>query len=254
MAVWRDIDGGPPHDLRSARLDALAHPQELYLEQRVGTGRTMVLSGASGRVAGYAVIADDAVVEFHVDDATPNDDAFGSLLRATDATRSLIMSFDTAGLCAARSHATGERAIGTLFRAFAPSDTTLGDITTRHATQTDQDRVAAMHDGFFDDLTEIDRYIRTRTLVLFELGQDLVGCGITTRVIAGRDAVDIGMVVAVNGRGLGLGTYIAALLAEQCVDAGDRPIAGCAVSNEASRRALERAGFRSDHTLIELEH
>ena len=89
---------------------------------------------------------------------------------------------------------------------------------------------------------------------MFERARDLVGCGITTRVIPGCDALDVGMVVAVVERGSGLGDMTAAHLAERCVATGDRPIAGCAVGNVASRRALERAGFRSDHTLVELDH
>jgi len=254
MSTWREIGGRPPRSLRSARLDSLAHPQELYLEQRVDAGRAMALSGRSGRVEGYAVVSDDAIVEFHVVTDPLIDDAFGTLLLASGATRTLVMSFDTATLRAAQTHTTGERPIGILFRSFDPSHLTLGDVTTRLATPADRHRITEMHDGFFDDLSEIDRYIDHRSLELFERDENLVGCGITTCVVAGRDAVDVGMVVAVGERGRGLGTRIAARLAERCLDAGTRPIAGCSADNGASRRALEKAGFRSDHTIIELQH
>lgn len=254
MSTWREIGGRPPGALRTAHLDSLAHPQELYLEQRVGSGHTMVLSGGSGRVEGYAVVSDGAVVEFHVIADSLIDDPFGSLLLASGATRTLAMSFDAVTLRAARSHSTSERSIAHLFRSFTPSDMALGDITTRYASPADRERVVEMHDGFFDDLAEMDRYIDARSLTLFERASDLVGCGITTRVVSGRDAVDVGMVVAVGERGRGLGAMIAAHLAERCVATGDRPIAGCAVGNVASRRALERAGFRSDHTLVEIDH
>ncbi|MBO0780676.1 MAG: GNAT family N-acetyltransferase [Ktedonobacteraceae bacterium] len=63
---------------------------------------------------------------------------------------------------------------------------------------------------------------------------------------------DLGMVVAQSYRGRGLGRSVLLHLKEYCYEAGWEPICSCAVDNHASKKAIERAGFFSEHRMVEV--
>jgi len=63
---------------------------------------------------------------------------------------------------------------------------------------------------------------------------------------------DLGMVVARAFRGRGLGNAMLARLKEHCYDAGWQPICSCAAANSASKKAIEKAGFISEHRMLEI--
>ena len=259
----------PPQDLRQAYLASLCHPQELYLENLVRAGRTLVLhddrdggegggAKAGDRIMGYAVISGDAVVEFFLapDVLAALQVAFAAVLDHAQAARALCKTFDTLLLTAAASRPARTSTTGYLFREVRdPSFTPDPDIVTRLASPTDVDAVWSIHDGFFDDVDEVRQYLDTQSLFLYHAaGEELLGCGILTRVVPGETAVDVGMVVAPARRRRGLGSYIVADLKDRCLRAGDRPIAGCDAANLASRRALENAGFTTSHSLLDFTY
>jgi len=62
---------------------------------------------------------------------------------------------------------------------------------------------------------------------------------------------DLGMVVAHAYRGRGVGAAMLVHLKERCYDAGWQPICSCAADNAASKRAIEKAGFISEHRMVE---
>jgi RimJ/RimL family protein N-acetyltransferase len=117
---------------------------------------------------------------------------------------------------------------------------------------TDVDRLLAVHEGFFDSADEIERYAHEAGLFLYESpAGELLGCGLIKRITPWRDEVDVGMLVAPAHRGRGLGAQIVGDLAARCREVGGLPVCGCDVDNLASRTSLERAGFRSEHRLLE---
>lgn len=254
MAEWKVTETPAiPPDLRDAYLTALREPQALYAEQQVSRGRCYRLANGP-RLAGYAVVAADAVVEIHVN-GEANPDLRGLLdavLAETGASHLLCKSFDATAMAVARSHPAQLATIGYLFRQVErTTGTAHPTCRSRLGSPADVKHVMSMHDGFFEDRAEVERYATDGRLFLYELPNgDLAGCGILTRVVEGHDAVDLGMVVAAPHRGRGIGTYIATHLANLCDRSGDQPIAGCAVDNHASRRALERSGFSASHRLI----
>jgi GNAT superfamily N-acetyltransferase len=69
-------------------------------------------------------------------------------------------------------------------------------------------------------------------------------------VIPGRDAVDVGMVVAKPFRRQGFGAYIIRHAKAHVLTRGLRPVCGCAFENRASRKTLERAGFVCSHCMM----
>jgi GNAT superfamily N-acetyltransferase len=225
-----------PDGLRRAYLASLAEPQELYVEQLVAVGQAYIL--ASGpQVRGYAIVAERTMVEFHVDDTGLEilPALFALAIAKSRATRALCKTFDTRMVTSAASIPAMTRTAGFLFRELRNRSFVADpQFRPRLGTAADVDSVWSIHDGFFEDRDEVERYTADDRLFLYETpAGELVGCGILTRVIADHDAVDVGMVVAEPHRRRGLGAYIAAHLKHCC---------------------LENAGFVTAHSLIEFTY
>ncbi len=63
---------------------------------------------------------------------------------------------------------------------------------------------------------------------------------------------DLGMVVARSYRGKGLGSSMLIQLKQHCYAVGWKPICSCAADNHASRKAIEKAGFISEHSMVKI--
>ena len=63
---------------------------------------------------------------------------------------------------------------------------------------------------------------------------------------------DLGMVVDQSHRGRGLGSFMLVQLKQRCYEAGWKPICSCAAENLASKKAIEKAGFISEHRMVEV--
>ena len=239
-----------PRALRSAHLDALGEAQELFVERLVASGRTYLLYADRGPApAGYAVVHEGAVVELSVDGEPSR---IAGALGHVPADRALVQTFDVRLLEAARARSARSSMVGHLFRRY-DARAFDSELSARVAVREDVGAVLSMHDGFFDDAAEIEAYVDVGGLILFTSASgELVACGVFRRVVAGRDAVDVGMVVAPSHRGAGFGTRAVAHVANRCVATGLSPIAGCGVDNPASRAALLRAGFVETHALVEV--
>jgi RimJ/RimL family protein N-acetyltransferase len=63
---------------------------------------------------------------------------------------------------------------------------------------------------------------------------------------------DLGMIVAQPYRGRGLGSSMLIQLKHYCYEAGWEPICSCIASNHASKKAIENAGFISEHRMVKM--
>ena len=63
---------------------------------------------------------------------------------------------------------------------------------------------------------------------------------------------DLGMVVAQSYRGRGLGGAMLTQLKKHCYEAGWKPICSCEATNHASKKAIEKAGFISEHRMVKI--
>jgi GNAT superfamily N-acetyltransferase len=63
---------------------------------------------------------------------------------------------------------------------------------------------------------------------------------------------DLGIVVARSYRGRGLGSSMLLGLKQHCYKAGWKPICSCAAGNYASKKAIEKAGFISEHRMVNI--
>lgn len=64
---------------------------------------------------------------------------------------------------------------------------------------------------------------------------------------------DLGMVVAQSHRGRGLASAMLLYLKEHCSKAGWKPICSCEATNLASQKAIQKAGFISNHRTVRIQ-
>jgi GNAT superfamily N-acetyltransferase len=240
----------PPETLRQAYLDGLREPQELYLERLVSSGRTW----RYGQVA-YAVANHGRLVEFFVaaSHAAQIGALFDAAMTASGARSVLCKSFDTQLLLAALLHPAEVTPTALLFRRIAdPSFAPQEALTFRSGSIDDVAAIASLDDGFFEGVSEIQSYVQAGGLFLLSAHGEFAGCGIATPVITSRADIDVGMWVVPNHRRKGYGSHIAAYLKHRYLCKGLRPICGCSTANIASFRALNAAGFPSEHRILQI--
>ena len=197
------------------------------------------------------------LVEFHVTAAEARHvgEAYEVVEKSGGVRRVLAQSFDPTLMSIGRLRPGRVRTVGWLFREIAdPGFSADAAITVRAAASADVAALLRLGADFFDGPAEIENYIASDGLMIYEArGGVPLGAGVMKRVVAARNDVDIGMVVAPEHRRRGHGAYIVGHLKAHCLARGLRPICGCAIDNLASQRTLERAGFVSRHELIEFE-
>jgi GNAT superfamily N-acetyltransferase len=240
----------PPAKLRQAYLDGLREPQELYLERLVSGGRTWCYDDSA-----YAVVNEGRLVEFFVAESQMAQliRLFDEAMLASGATEIFCKSFDTQLLSAALSRSAHVNTIGFLFRRIANlSFDHRGALTLRSGSTDDAEVIAKLDDGFFDGVGEIRDYAKAGGLVVLYLGSEIVGCGISVPVVAGRPDVDIGMWIAPSHRRKGYGAHIVSYLKRHYLDQGLRPICGCDTENLVSYRTLVAGRFASEHQIFRI--
>jgi len=242
-----------PSNLRTHYLDSLIEPQEYFLESLVSVGTTLTYGDSA-----YAVVSGDTLVEIY---AAPNSVAilvefFQLLVEECAVKRVLCKSYDTQLLNAAFSRAAKVSTAAHLFRRIVeiPSHSSIDSVIFRAGNQADIESVMLMNDDFFEGEDEVLRYLESDGFFVIELHNEVVGCGIGKPVVPGRNEIDIGMQVSQTHRNRGLGRHIVSCLKDHYLQLGQRPICGCGASNHASKKALEYAGFVSDHRLLSISY
>ena len=228
---------------------ALPEPQEWFLEELMRAGEAWQLSGTA-----YAVFYEDVLVEFHTEDSSNTATHLSELKRNRPFQKAFCKSYDQPLLDAAHTLGGTATKFAHLFRKRIPINRALphGFHLTK-AEPSELDIACQLGRGFFDSREEAQDLLQTGGLWIARSGAEPVGCGVTNPLVGPYNAVDIGMVVTEPWRKQGFGTAIVRALADAAEKQGQRPICGCAGTNIASKSALERAGFVSEHSLMRLD-
>lgn len=104
-----------------------------------------------------------------------------------------------------------------------------------------------MSEDFFEELEE--QIVKEEIFVLYS-NDILIAAGVAQKVFPSMNYYDISMIVKVDCRNKGIGTYIITKLRETCCRHNIVPICGYWYYNYASKRTLEKAGFISNHRII----
>ena len=242
-----------PSALRTQYLDSLSEPQEFFIESLLSGGTTL----SYGDFA-YAVITGDMLVEIY---ATPERadklvEFFQRVVDQYSINTVLCKSYDTQLLYAALSKEAKVVTGGYLFRRIVqvPYEPPADGMFFRAADHSDIEAVMKINEDFFESSEEVSSYHNNGELFVLEMNQGIVGCGTGKAVVPGGADIDIGMLVAPTHRNRGFGRHIVSCLKDHFLRQGQRPICGCGANNFASKRALEKAGFVSDHRLLSISY
>lgn len=98
--------------------------------------------------------------------------------------------------------------------------------------------------GYLGDL------IRKGELFVLEEGAEILGTCEVRKSQSNLDVADIGVIVSVNHRQKGLGTYLLGKAKSVAKDWGRAPICSCESTNIGSLKAIQANGFRTMHQML----
>ena len=240
-------------DLRQEYLDSLMESQELFLELMVREAQPFAVLDGDTLVGYFFESAEHTLVEYYI---RPHyfahvDTIFGVVLMERGIQKVYCKSFDHLLLSCCVDVQKKTESMGYLFRDYEKRPLpTSHKLTTRLAEKADEAYIIEINEEIFDYPEEITETIANKNLLLFEKGDNRIGFGIFQRTIPGRPEFDIGMLVNREFRRQGYGAYILRYLMNYCEERGYRPTGGCAIDNLASRRCLERVGYKAQYRLL----
>lgn len=236
----------------TAHLRSLSGPTDSYYESQVReAAHHLVL--ANGQVAALAAVREASLVTlFTVAPAHQHigPELFDHFRRETHARAALVPSSDEGFLIhALDSHRTLE-VQAFAFQRNRPAAKSSAAISLTPATPADIDLVRLYAGDFFEN---VEALIEDQSLHVATRKSEVVGFGILERHHYRPECASIGMFVREDRRGKGTGTAIIANLIAVCDRQRLTPLAGCAASNSASKRTLERAGLAATGRLLRVE-
>ncbi|GAB6988733.1 GNAT family N-acetyltransferase [Paenibacillus pini] len=98
----------------------------------------------------------------------------------------------------------------------------------------------------------IEQLIQREQLFVLYDDENILGTGECIISQKQKPYADIGMVVSKEYRRMGIGTYILTLLKEHCYEKNCRPICSSSQTNIGSIKAIEKAGFMSNHRILNI--
>lgn len=239
--------------LRQEYLDSLIESQELFLELMVREAQPFAVLDGDTLVGYFFEDTGHALVEYYVRPPffAHVDTIFGAILMERGIQTVYCKSFDHLLLSCCLDVQKKTKAVGYLFREYEKRPLpTIHHVTTRLAEKADEAYIIEINEEIFDHPEEIAETIANKNMLLFEKGDTVIGFGIFQRTIAGRPEFDIGMLVNREFRRQGYGAYILRYLMNYCEEHGYRPTGGCAIENLASRRCLERVGYKAQYRML----
>lgn len=126
----------------------------------------------------------------------------------------------------------------------------------RQATESDLEHMLSFYQANIDGPVDwLPDFLRTRIQrqELFMLAAEqhtILAAGECIPSQSQPPYTDLGMVVARAYRGRGLASYMLTQLKQHCYETDKKPICSCDVSNLASKKAIEKAGFISNHRIM----
>ena len=111
----------------------------------------------------------------------------------------------------------------------------------------------AISEGFGSRLNYARALIEQEHVFILVNERELIGVG-ECRISASQPPyADLGMITNKKHRRQGIGSYILARLKEYCYGRAVEPICSCAAENLPSRKTIEKAGFITQHRLLDIQ-
>jgi RimJ/RimL family protein N-acetyltransferase len=144
------------------------------------------------------------------------------------------------------------KVIGCLFRDYI--DTIPQDISEftkiELADESDYDDFVKYDNDLYDTEEDLRYFLKNKFALKYYIADKLTGCGFLIKVNEFYNHCDIGMWIDTPYRNKGYATKIISDLKQRCINAVVSVTCGCAAENIASKKALEKNGFRAKHNLL----
>ena len=250
---------------RNLYFNSLTESQQYYIELLINPDKELNLKSSTKYIIknkkeeiGYCIINEEKIMlEFYlIDNFIPIcEDIFKYLIKKLSVKKALCKSFDNVFLKCCITHHKNLKLEEALFRDIIEKDVDIPypDINFRIGKIEDFPAIDPFKDGAFENDDELKLFLKEKKTIIYEIDDEIIGCGMFCQIIKGRPEFDIGMAIHPKYRRKGFGTYIINHLKNYCLKNNWRPICECSVENIESRRTLEKAGFISKHNLIEFE-
>jgi GNAT superfamily N-acetyltransferase len=239
---------------RQAHFARLGSAPELYLELMLPGGAAFRLEW-QGQDAGYGLLGEDrCLLELELAPAewTSGPELLAAVVRQLRVPQVRCFSFDSLllGLCLELGFMPAVE--GCLCRELLEAEGPVlpPGLVFRAARPEDGPALLPHRHGVFDDDGQVATWIDRGWVVVLEGPAGWIGVGLVSPVWPHGPERDVGVLVHPDHRRQGQGERILRHLKRWCLDRGLTPTAGCAVDNQASRRALARAGFAFQHRLL----
>jgi len=243
------------NDDRQYNLNSLSSFQELYVEWLVAES-TLYFVFVNNIKVGYLYITHSKIiVEFFLADEyiSSKEDVFKTVLAVLKPKKAYVKTFDFVFMACCNMYQKKSKPIGLLFRRISEEKyfTLEKGIHIRIADDNDLLFLKSQKSGLYENEDELIRLITNKNIIMYFLGEDLIGCGFLIRVNEMFDYYDIGMWVNPGYRNKGYAKQIIGNLKEKCIQEKKIPICGCAIENVGSRKTLEANGMKTIHQLVE---
>ncbi|MCL2434794.1 MAG: GNAT family N-acetyltransferase [Lentimicrobiaceae bacterium] len=239
---------------RKLYLENLPELQELFIEWIVEKSNFYTINNA-GKAIGYFIVSkQNSLVEFFVDTQYINEAAgiFENIYSKFNIENVLCKSFDALLLKCCCNGKMKYKVVGHLFRDYI--DTAPQDITEftkiELADESDYDDFVKHDNELYETKEDLRFFLKNRYALKYYIEDKLIGCGFLIKVNEFYNHCDIGMWVDTPYRNKGYATKIISDLKQRCIKDGVTVTCGCAADNIASRKVLEKNGFRTKHDLL----
>ncbi len=259
-------DTSSAEDLSSLRrdyLDGLAAPMDGMWETFAELGRHLEIH-IDGDCAGFVSVNEAGrLLQFHI--ARPFTDrareAFAALIDRDDVAAAIVSTADRLLLNLCLDLERPLEVHTYLYQdrgpAQSPFDAT-GDMSFDLVDRSQLTTIAELQRASLDPdpgewlLGYLENLITRGELYALRHGEEIVGTGEARVSDSQPPHVDLGVITFRDHRGRGVAPHILGRLKHLCYERGLVPICSTTVDNAASRRAIGKAGFVSQHRLLEL--
>jgi predicted acetyltransferase len=137
------------------------------------------------------------------------------------------------------------------FRLAAPADAE--QLAEFYGQNDEYEDTEAIITAFGDRLNYARALIGQEQVYVLVNDNELIGAG-ECRISNGQTPyADLGMITGKKHRRQGIGLYILAMLKQECYQRSAKPICSCAADNLPSRKTIEKAGFITQHRLLDIQ-
>ena len=254
MQHYKKVKYGEITSFRKRYFEELSGLQELFVEWIVAKSYYYTINNEGGTIGYFIVSKQNSLVKLYVDmkNIPEITEIFKDIYSKFNIQNVLCKSFDAALLKCCFSSNLEYKPAGHLFRDCI--DTAPQDISVftkiEFAAETDYDNLVKYDNELYDTEEELRYMLKNKMILKYYIEDQLTGCGFLIKATEFDNHCDIGMWVDTPYRNQGFGAKIISDLKQRCLKNGVEITCGCAAENTASKKALEKNGFRTKHDLI----